>query len=131
MSEDERNYYINLCRDMREEYEKQHAEYRATGSFKKSKLFERLHGDGPWVRIAYHEKNDLEREISQYKTIKFPPRPDDMEKPEWVKKIEKGRDREMERRRVREEKNKKRREIERRQLEEANKAKEKRLKNIL
>lgn len=131
MSNADRDYYNEFCRETREEYEKQHAEYKATGSFKASKFFERLHGDGPWVRIAYHEKNSLEREISGYESVKFPPRPLEAEKPEWLKKVEKAREREMERRKAREERSKRKRENEKRDLEEANKAKVKRLKNIL
>ena len=54
-----------------------------------------------------------------------------MEKPDWLKKIEKAKAREMERKKVREERAKKRRENERMELEAANKAKVKRLKNPL
>ena len=129
MSEQDREYYNTFAKETREEYELQHQEYRATGSFKPSKVFEKLHGDGPWVRIAYHEKNALEREITGYDTVKFPPRPVEMEKPPWLKKIEKAKAAEMERRRKREEKKRRRREIERRELEEANRAKVARLKN--
>ena len=131
MSDADRDYYNIFAKETREEFEKQHAEYRATGSFKPSKVFKRLHGDGPWIRIAYHEKNALEREITGYDTVKFPPRPVEMEKPFWVKKIEKARAREMDRRKAREERTKRRREIERRELEEANRAKVERLKNVL
>jgi len=131
MSDHDREYYNEFCRLKREEYEKQYAEYRATGSYKPSKVFEKLHGDGPWVKIAYHEKNSLEREISNYDSVKFPPRPVEMEKPEWLKKIEKAREREMERKKAREERAKKRREMEKIELEEANKAKVHRLNNPL
>jgi hypothetical protein len=131
MSDTDRKYYNDFCKETREEYEKQHAEYKATGTFKPSKAFEKLHGDGPWVRITFHEKNALEREISSYESVKFPPRPLDMDKPDWVKKIEKARGREMERKKAREERAKKQRETELRELEDANNKKVKRLKTIL
>ncbi len=130
MSDSDRDYYNVFCTETREEYEKQHAEFKATGSYKPSKVFERLHGDGPWVRIAYHEKNALEREISGYDSVKFPPRPLEMEKPDWVRVREKAKEKEMERRKAREERAKKRREKERKALEEASKEKEKRLRAI-
>ena len=131
MSDQDREYYNKFARETREEYERQHREYRATGSFKPSKVFERFHGDRPWVRIAFHEKNALEREITGYDTVKFPPRPVEMEKPIWLKKIEKAKAAEMDWRKMREEKKTRKREIERRELEEANRAKVERLKNIL
>ncbi len=131
MSNEDRKYYNDFCKEFRKEYETQYAEYRATGSFRPSILFERLHGSGPWVRKAYHDKNSLEREISSYETVKFPERPEHMPKPEWLKKVEKAKEREMERRKEREERAKKRRLKERLALEEANREKVKRLKNRL
>ena len=130
MNDDDRKYYNDFCKDLRSEYDVQYREYKATGSYKASNVFERLHGDGPWTRKAFHEKNSLEREISSYKSVKFPPRPEEMPKPDWLKKIEKARRKEMERRKVREERAKKRREKERLELEEAHKAKRLRLKQI-
>ncbi len=130
MSDEDRAYYNEFCRHLRKEYDEQYSEYRATGSYKPSKLFERLHGNGPWMKKAFHEKNSLEREISSYNSIQFPPRPETMPKPHWLKKIEKGREREMERRKAREERARKRREKERLELEEANRAKMIRLENI-
>jgi len=131
MSNPDREYYNTFCRQLREEYELQHAEYRATGSYKPSKVFERLHGDGPWCRIEHHEKNSLEREISNYPTVKFPPRPLEMEKPAWLKKVESARVREMERRRTRNKKHREKKEEERNSLVEISLAKERRLKNRL
>lgn len=128
MSDADRDYYVDFYKEAKQEYDAQYAEYKATGSYKPSRVFERLHGDGPWVRIAYHDKNSLEREISNYESVKFPPRPAEVEQPDWAKKIEKAKAREMERKRAREERTKRKREMERKELEEASKAKKKRLK---
>jgi len=84
--------------------------------------------NGPWVRIAQHEKNALEREISSYDSVKFPPRPDHLQKPSWVTKIEKQNKREKERKHGREERLKKEREKQMQLLKEASVAKMKRLK---
>lgn len=160
MSDDDREYYNEFAREAREEYEKQHFEFRATGAYKKSLVFERLgnnnvnvnvngdgddsnststdnvhghgngNGNGPWVRIAVHEKNALEREISNYDTVKFPPRPEIADKPEWVTKIELQNKREAVRRRQREERLKTKRQEDIVRLKEANKAKKRRLKQV-
>jgi hypothetical protein len=105
----DRDYYNDFAVQAKEEYDKQHEEFRATGSYKPSKIFTRLGNDanGPWVRIAHHEKNALEREISSYKNLKFPPRPETAEKPTWVTKIELQVQRGSQQKRAREEKLKK------------------------
>ena len=138
MNDDDREYYNEFAREAREEYERQHEEFRATGFFQPSLVFERLGGTGtgddddhgPWVRIAKHEKNALEREISTYETVKFPPRPEDADKPKWVTRIENQNQREAKRKREREERDKKRREEEVRLLKEASEAKMKRLAQV-
>lgn len=79
ISEQDRDYYNEFAREAREEYQEQHREYRATGQYTKSKTFKRLDGNGPWVRVAMHEKNGLEREIESYDTVQFPPRPPEMD----------------------------------------------------
>jgi len=84
--------------------------------------------NGPWVRIARHEKNALEREISCYDTVKFPPRPEHAHKPSWVTKIEKQNQREKQRKHTREERLKKDREKQMQLLKDASVAKMKRLK---
>ncbi len=127
MSDHDREYYNEFAREAREEYEAQHLEFRATGAYKPSRIFERLHGDGPWVRIVRHEKNTLEREISNYETVKFPPRPEHFDKPFWVRKIEKQNEREAKRRMEREEKLKKERQEQIESLKEASKMKMKRI----
>ena len=102
MSNADREYYIEFAREAREEYKQQHREFRATGHFHPSKIFKKMEG-GPWIRIAYHEKNALEREIATYDTVSFPPRPPDAETPHWVKKIELANERERQRRKKRQE----------------------------
>lgn len=111
MTDADRDYYIDFAAQAKEEYDKQHEEFRATGSYKPSKIFTRLGNDanGPWVRIAHHEKNALEREISSYKNFKFPPRPEKAEKPAWVTKVELQVQRGSQQKRAREEKLKKER----------------------
>jgi hypothetical protein len=125
LSDLDRDYYNEFAKETREEYERQHEEFRATGAYQPSTVFTRLGGssssggkdststststsngahdaNGPWVRIAQHEKNSLEREISTYDTVKFPPRPETAQKPSWVTKIEKQNEREAKRREERE-----------------------------
>lgn len=75
MSDSEREYYNESAREAREEYQRLHQEYRATGRYQPSRKFEKLKGVGPWVRVAWHEKNGLERELSSYETVSFPLRP--------------------------------------------------------
>ena len=127
MNDQDREYYNEFAREARDEYDRQHHEFRATGAYKPSLIFERLGGDGPWVRIAFHEKNALEREISGYETVKFPPRPEHAEVPGWVTKVEKQNEREASRRLEREERLKKQREEDIRLLKEASEAKMRRL----
>ena len=75
MSEEDRQYYNEFAMAARNEYQKQHIEYRATGTFTPSKEFHKLDGVNVWVRAAWHEKNGIEREISEYDTCLFPKRP--------------------------------------------------------
>lgn len=75
MSDSDRDYYNNFCREAREEYDYQYREYRATGHYTPSRTFEKVESVGPWVRIAHEEKNALEREIAAYDTVLFPMRP--------------------------------------------------------
>lgn len=75
MTDSEREYYNESAREAREEYQRLHQEYRATGRYQPSRKFEKLKGVGPWVRVAWHEKNGLERELSSYETVSFPLRP--------------------------------------------------------
>jgi HMG (high mobility group) box len=75
MSEDEREYYNSFAQEAQKEYQRMHCQYRATGKYTPSDRFEKLQGVGPWVRIPWHEKNALERELATYECISFPPRP--------------------------------------------------------
>jgi hypothetical protein len=128
MSSADRQYYVDFAREARLEYEGQSTEFRATGGFTPSTIFEKMKGGGPWVRIALYEKNSLEREIATYQTVKFPVRPSGSQKPSWEAHREESQRKESERQKIREEKKQKQREEEFRRLEAANRAKEKRLK---
>jgi hypothetical protein len=92
LSEAGRDHYAALARDARAEYEERLMEYRATGAWSPYTAFERLKenrngvvcrtsverstgSNGPWVRIPYERKNELEREIDTYEQVIFPPRP--------------------------------------------------------
>jgi hypothetical protein len=68
--EKDREYYNELARQAREEYQEQHQECRATGQY--TTTFKKLDGTGPWVRVTTHDKNGLEREIASYDTVQFP-----------------------------------------------------------
>lgn len=72
MTESERNYYTRSVREMREEYIQQLREFRATGYYTPSQRFTRLLGHGPFVRLRWEEKNNLEKELSTYKEIVRP-----------------------------------------------------------
>ena len=74
LTEAEREYYHQFCLDVRQEYRQQHLEYRATGYYTPSTMFERnMEGTGLWLRKM--NKNALEMEIATYDTVKFPMRP--------------------------------------------------------
>jgi hypothetical protein len=76
LTDADREYYNKFCLDVRQEYKKQHMEFRATGYYTPSTTFERnTDGAGLWVRKKIHEKNRLELEIATYDTVKFPLRP--------------------------------------------------------
>jgi hypothetical protein len=69
MTDADRVYYVIFAREAKAEYLHQLREFRATGSFRPSKKFEKLLGDGPSVRLAWNLKNDLEKELATYKEI--------------------------------------------------------------
>ena len=96
MPRKQREHYTKLARDARAEYQNRLMEYRATGHWATFTTIARLGnnkngeisrtavernsgGNGPWVRIPYSEKNDLEKEIDTYDQVIFPPRPEGME----------------------------------------------------
>ncbi|KAL7443556.1 hypothetical protein ACHAXM_008935 [Skeletonema potamos] len=102
MPDTQREHYKQLAKEATAEYEERLIEYRATGSWTPYSVIERLARNkngveinvdrgtgcqGPWVRIPYAEKNELERELETYDQVLFPPRPKDMEK-EHERKIE-------------------------------------------
>ena len=103
LKEKEREHYVQLAKDARSDYEDQLMEYRATGQWSVSTKFVRLKNkngvernrttaerstgsNGPWVRLPYTEKNELEKELETYEQVIFPPRPAGMEE-EHEKKI--------------------------------------------
>ena len=67
-----------LAEDAKTEFDQQAIEYRATGSFQPSTHFVRLEKSNIWVRKDC--PSPLEKEISSYKTIKFPMRPPALDK---------------------------------------------------
>ena len=69
MSDQDRQYYITFAREAKSEYMHQLREFRATGSFRPSKKFAKLLGDGPSVRLDWDLKNDLEKELATYNDI--------------------------------------------------------------
>lgn len=125
LSKNEKNYYNYFAKEAREEYERQHTEFRATGSFQPSTKFEKLQGDGPWVKVV--PGNTLEEEISSYDSVKFAPRPQSAKIPSWVEKVKQQNERERERK---EQRDKRKEEIRKRKIEQLkadSEAKKKRL----
>jgi hypothetical protein len=77
----DKDYYNTFAREVNEEYEERRVQYRATGTYQPSTRFKKLDGANIWVRIA-EPPNDLiplEREISSYETLSFPPRPPELD----------------------------------------------------
>lgn len=88
MDEAGREHYVALARDARAEYDDRMREYRATGGWSPFTTIARLDDNkngavctqervthGPWVRIPFERKNELERELDAYEQVIFPPRP--------------------------------------------------------
>eukprot|EP00581_Thalassiosira_minuscula_P000470 CAMPEP_0183744660 /NCGR_PEP_ID=MMETSP0737-20130205/65844_1 /TAXON_ID=385413 /ORGANISM="Thalassiosira miniscula, Strain CCMP1093" /LENGTH=117 /DNA_ID=CAMNT_0025980307 /DNA_START=12 /DNA_END=365 /DNA_ORIENTATION=+ len=112
MTPSEREHYVNLARDAKAEYEERLMEYRATGNWSPFQTIDRIETNkngvviverfagGPWVRIPYEKKNELEREIEEYEQVIFPPRPAAMEE-EHGKRVKESLERR--RRKIREE----------------------------
>jgi hypothetical protein len=82
MSDEERQYYNDFSVEARKEYSRLQIEYRATGSFTPSGQFALLPGTNVWIKKNRLEQNGLEREISAYPVVVFPPRPPALE-PEY------------------------------------------------
>jgi hypothetical protein len=76
-SEEEREYYQDFATEARKEYQRQVIEYRATGSYQPSQRFAPLQGTNIWVRLD-NNSCALEREISSYETVRFAPRPPEL-----------------------------------------------------
>lgn len=106
LSEGEKSHYNSLCADAHAEYKERVREYRATGSWPPFTTIARLENkvltdfildrktgsQGPWVRIPYERKNDLEKELETYEQVIFPPRPTEMEE-EHKRKVEEAKER--------------------------------------
>mmetsp|Transcript_1072 Transcript_1072/g.1713 ORF Transcript_1072/g.1713 Transcript_1072/m.1713 type:complete len:364 (+) Transcript_1072:43-1134(+) len=88
LRERQREHYMILVKLARKEYEDRLMEYRATGQWTPLTCITRLDDNkngavctlervthGPWVRIPYDKKNELERELESYDQVIFPPRP--------------------------------------------------------
>ncbi|KAL7536271.1 hypothetical protein ACHAXR_007037 [Thalassiosira sp. AJA248-18] len=107
----EREHYVKLAKDARNEYEERLMEYRATGQWAPFSTIGRLDnnknsmitrtavernagGNGPWVRIPFEQKNELERELDSYEMVIFPPRPAGTEE-EHEKKMKDSQERRM------------------------------------
>jgi hypothetical protein len=73
MSEVEQKYYNDLADKIRDEFKKQHMEFRATGNFTPSDNF--LRKGHFWTHKRLNERNALEHELDSYETVYFPPRP--------------------------------------------------------
>lgn len=118
MSKADRAYYTKFAKEAKKEYECQHREFRATGVFPANTIVKRLHEKGPWVLIDPDKRNKLEHEICGYDTVVFPPRPESVPEPPWVRKIELATERENVRREKREKIKERKREEEWRKLQE-------------
>lgn len=86
LSESEQKYYNDFAERIRKAYRVQQMEYRATGQYTPNETFKRLPG-GPWVHCDQHCRSSLEQEICTYETVKFPPRPPELDK-EYAKRLE-------------------------------------------
>mmetsp|Transcript_25461 Transcript_25461/g.37478 ORF Transcript_25461/g.37478 Transcript_25461/m.37478 type:complete len:476 (-) Transcript_25461:39-1466(-) len=72
MSSSDREYYLAFSSEAKEEYVHLIREFRATGAYTPSLKFGKLLGYGPWIRLEWDKKNELEKEISTYKKIVRP-----------------------------------------------------------
>ncbi|KAL7578308.1 hypothetical protein ACA910_012719 [Epithemia clementina (nom. ined.)] len=79
LSDADREFYVQFSEEARKEYDLMHLEYRATGTFRPSRKFQRLEGVGPWIHKQPQDRNALEREIASYQTVQFPPRPKELD----------------------------------------------------
>jgi hypothetical protein len=73
LSDADRNYYHIFQRGIRQEYQQQVLEYRATGYYTPSTKYQRNHETvGLWTHIQTCDQNALEMEIATYDTVQFP-----------------------------------------------------------
>ncbi|KAL7485027.1 hypothetical protein ACHAW6_010622 [Cyclotella cf. meneghiniana] len=106
LSEEAKEHYNRLAADAQAQYKARLREYRATGAWQEFTVITRLKNkdvagaesaftfdrktgsQGPWVRIPYEKKNDLEKELESYDQVIFPPRPKEMEEEHLRKTLE-------------------------------------------
>lgn len=79
LTDDEREEYNSFADQAHEEFSRQLREFRATGTYTPSELFEKKPGANVWVHKPYDNKNALERELETYTTFTFPPRPQELD----------------------------------------------------
>lgn len=88
ISEAEKQYYEDMSDLLQKEFEWQSLEFRATGTFTPSTVFDKLgENTSVWVHKDTREQNALEREVSGYETVDFPVRPPQFDA-EYEKRIE-------------------------------------------
>ena len=105
-SDEEKEHYNRLSADATAEYKTRVREFRATGAWQEFTTITRLKNkngvdvipdrrntnQGPWVRIPYERKNELEKELEEYDQVIFPPRPSEMEE-EHKRKVDEAKER--------------------------------------
>ena len=79
LSNEEQDHYRTIAENVIEEYGVQLLEYQATGRFTPSDRFENLKGKSIWIPKNPEERNALEKEISEYETVNFRPRPQELD----------------------------------------------------
>lgn len=77
LTDEERKYYNTFAEEARKEYQTQVIEYRATGSYQSSECFRPLEDTNIWVRTDIPCR--LEKEIQSYDTVRFRPRPPELD----------------------------------------------------
>ena len=70
LKEKEQEHYNRMVQEIRQEYQEQMLEFRATDAFRPSERFIKLgDGQGPWVHKNPEERNELEAEVASYETV--------------------------------------------------------------
>ena len=85
LTDEERHYYNQFAIKARAEYKQQQMEFRATGVYTPSAVFERPENGGFWAYKRMEDKSPLEREIATYETVVFPARPPEFDE-DYIKR---------------------------------------------